>query len=224
MQAAKYPYVVPETQNYNVWAEPSHRSFIRKAGSDFGWDWGPAYATTGISGPAYLDLGLGVPEVTDLAVLLVFPGDSANLSSVHLTAKVSLDGKGLQYDSLTLELSINGVHCTSKTVTDVFASDRNEEFDIQYVRPMLPDWPWPWSWLILSTVANKSVGGYTNTPLSSGTRWRTRRCGGRSGTATRIYTTYKSRLRQTADSTSPSRTKWASDTLSSFRNRPQQAT
>jgi len=49
-QAAAYPYVVPETQNYNVWAEPSSRNFIRKTGSDMGWDWGPAYIPSGVTG------------------------------------------------------------------------------------------------------------------------------------------------------------------------------
>jgi len=43
-----YPYSVPHTLNYNVWTEPSHRNFMRKAGSDFGWDWGPAYVPAGI--------------------------------------------------------------------------------------------------------------------------------------------------------------------------------
>jgi len=49
-QAAAYPYTVPATQNYNVWAEPSSRNFVRKAGSDMGWDWGPAFISTGIFG------------------------------------------------------------------------------------------------------------------------------------------------------------------------------
>jgi hypothetical protein len=31
-QAATYPYEVPATQNWNVWAEPSSRPFLRKAG------------------------------------------------------------------------------------------------------------------------------------------------------------------------------------------------
>jgi beta-galactosidase/beta-glucuronidase len=31
-QAANYPYEVPATQNWNVWAEPSSRPFLRKAG------------------------------------------------------------------------------------------------------------------------------------------------------------------------------------------------
>jgi beta-mannosidase len=50
-QAKDYPYEVPATQNWNVWAEPSDRSFLRKAGSDFGWDWGPAFINTGINAP-----------------------------------------------------------------------------------------------------------------------------------------------------------------------------
>lgn len=49
-QASKYPYSVPETQNYNVWVEPSHRNFVRKAGSDLGWDWGPAFIQGGVHG------------------------------------------------------------------------------------------------------------------------------------------------------------------------------
>jgi beta-galactosidase/beta-glucuronidase len=35
-RAAQYPYEVPATENWNVWAEPSSRNFVRKAGSDFG--------------------------------------------------------------------------------------------------------------------------------------------------------------------------------------------
>jgi beta-mannosidase len=49
-----YPYEVPSTQNYNVWAEPSHRSFVRKPGYDMGWDWGPAFLPQGVSGKVHL--------------------------------------------------------------------------------------------------------------------------------------------------------------------------
>lgn len=54
-KAAQYPYTVPETENWNVWAEPSHRNFIRKTGSDMGWDWGPAFVATGLFGEVSLD-------------------------------------------------------------------------------------------------------------------------------------------------------------------------
>jgi len=56
-KATQYPYAVPETENWNVWAEPSHRNFIRKTGSDMGWDWGPAYVATGLFGAVTLDQG-----------------------------------------------------------------------------------------------------------------------------------------------------------------------
>jgi beta-mannosidase len=49
-KASAYPYKIPATENYNVWAEPSDRSFVRKPGSDFGWDWGPAFVPAGIYG------------------------------------------------------------------------------------------------------------------------------------------------------------------------------
>ena len=47
-RANQYPYTVPATRFYTVWSEPTHRSFVRKAGSDFGWDWGPAFVPIGI--------------------------------------------------------------------------------------------------------------------------------------------------------------------------------
>jgi beta-galactosidase/beta-glucuronidase len=58
-QAQAYPYVVPETQNYNVWAEPSSRNFVRKAGSDMGWDWGPAFIPSGIGEVRLLQAPVG---------------------------------------------------------------------------------------------------------------------------------------------------------------------
>ena len=53
-QNYSYPYEVPQTENYNVWAEPSNRQFIRKTGSDFGWDWGPSLIPIGIPGRIYI--------------------------------------------------------------------------------------------------------------------------------------------------------------------------
>ncbi|OQS05370.1 beta-mannosidase [Thraustotheca clavata] len=47
-EASAYPYYVPATINPNTWAEPTNRPFIRKSGSDFGWDWGPAFVTVGL--------------------------------------------------------------------------------------------------------------------------------------------------------------------------------
>ena len=40
-----YPYSVPATHNFDGWNEPSYRQFMRKTGSDMGWDWGPGYVS-----------------------------------------------------------------------------------------------------------------------------------------------------------------------------------
>ena len=49
-QSEAYPYEVPHTQYYHVWSEPSHRNFVRKSASDFGWDWGGSYVPSGLVG------------------------------------------------------------------------------------------------------------------------------------------------------------------------------
>lgn len=46
-QAAAYPYPVPYTRQQG---SAGQYNFIRKAASDFGWDWGPALVPAGISG------------------------------------------------------------------------------------------------------------------------------------------------------------------------------
>ncbi len=45
-----YPYAVPAILYYNTWSEPSHRNFLRKSPKDFGWDWGPSFLPSGITG------------------------------------------------------------------------------------------------------------------------------------------------------------------------------
>lgn len=47
-------------------------NFIRKAASDFGWDWGPAFAPSGISGPVYLH-AYSQPFITGVCVAEGFP-------------------------------------------------------------------------------------------------------------------------------------------------------
>lgn len=45
-----YPYAVPAVNYYNTWSEPSYRNFLRKSPKDFGWDWGPSFIPSGITG------------------------------------------------------------------------------------------------------------------------------------------------------------------------------
>jgi len=125
-KASRYAYSVPHTENYNVWTEPSNRNFVRKAGSDYGWDWGPAYAPSGITGgvslfqspygrvdslvvlqslsPSYEEVTLepklrvfGVSEKSQVKVSVYIDGDE-KLSNMY-----ALDSSGdTEYISLTL--------------------------------------------------------------------------------------------------------------------------
>ena len=52
--ASKYPYAVPATLYYNTWSEPSQRNFLRKSPKDFGWDWGPSFVPSGLTGDVVL--------------------------------------------------------------------------------------------------------------------------------------------------------------------------
>lgn len=79
--ASQYPYTVPATQNWNVWAEPSDRSFLRKAGSDFGWDWGPAFVSTG----SYGAITFYQTEVAKLSGLISEQTFNSDFSEVDVT-------------------------------------------------------------------------------------------------------------------------------------------
>jgi beta-mannosidase len=85
-KADQYPYSVPHTQNYNVWTEPSDRNFIRKAGSDFGWDWGPAYVPSGVTG----SISMYQSTMGKFSNLLILQDLSEDFAEVTLTPKLQL--------------------------------------------------------------------------------------------------------------------------------------
>ena len=64
-QKAAYPYEVPSSY-YPVYSEPSARNFIRKPPYDFGWDWGPSFMPTGITGG--VTLRDDAPRLRELAI------------------------------------------------------------------------------------------------------------------------------------------------------------
>ena len=123
-KADKYPYFEPATENFNTWTEPSRRSFVRKAGSDFGWDLGPANVTSGIAGAAFIEVKETVLELLDLDVLQVFPNGNEDLSVVDVTVSVVLRGEHARQENVTLELHINEVK--KAMVTTKIMNDRKE--------------------------------------------------------------------------------------------------
>ncbi|DAZ98649.1 TPA: hypothetical protein N0F65_000844, partial [Lagenidium giganteum] len=137
-QAKRYPYYVPATRNFNTWTEPTHRPFLRKAGSDFGWDWGPAYVTTGIAGRVYLEtLPTKLLEISSMNVQQ-FARDKEQ-STVDL--KITLDIKGYEQSSeLVVDLFLDGSKV--QHVTTTASSLVHSRMDISHTlhRPLL--W-WP---------------------------------------------------------------------------------
>ncbi|KUF90641.1 hypothetical protein AM588_10004695 [Phytophthora nicotianae] len=127
--ADTYPYFVPATENFNTWTEPTRRSFARKAGSDFGWDWGPAFVTSGIAGAAYIEFGEPVVKLKDLQVVQVFPGGKEDLSVVDVTVRVALDGGKAKHENVTFDLFVNEEKKT--TILTTIPEDWKEDTAIE---------------------------------------------------------------------------------------------
>ncbi|CAH0479250.1 unnamed protein product [Peronospora belbahrii] len=131
-QADKYPYFVPMTRNFNTWTEPTRRSFVRKAGSDFGWDWGPAYVTSGITGAAFIEIEQPVIKLKDLHVVHVFPSRKEDLSIVDVTVHVTLQGGKVTHENVTFELFVNEVRKTAITTTISKNWTKDETIDLTF--------------------------------------------------------------------------------------------
>jgi beta-mannosidase len=112
LKALKYPYEVPETVNWNIWAEPTSRNFVRKAGSDFGWDWGPAFLPLGITG----DVLLKQCKFGCLDQIIVNQDLSADLKSAHITVGVSLLRAPAHATQSTYSVYVNSELVLEKTV------------------------------------------------------------------------------------------------------------
>ena len=66
---------VPASIYYNDYAEPTNRNFVRKPPYDFGWDWGPVFAPTGILGNVTLSAAAPSRKVaTDVAEAVASDG------------------------------------------------------------------------------------------------------------------------------------------------------
>ncbi|KDD76102.1 hypothetical protein H632_c355p0 [Helicosporidium sp. ATCC 50920] len=96
-QAEAYPYSVPFTRQLG--ALPNY-NFVRQAAADFGWDWGPAFAPTGITGPVTL-VGYSAAFARTMGTTQVFHLDE----SVTLTVDaVIFPAEEHERGNLTLEL------------------------------------------------------------------------------------------------------------------------
>jgi beta-mannosidase len=140
-EASKYPYSVPETQNYNVWVEPSHRNFLRKAGSDMGWDWGPAFAPSGIAGEVYFfQEPKNVGKLDGVSVQQTF---NSNMSSVLLEVRVQITSIPLDIDeqSVPIQVFLNSQRYISTTVT--IGTNEREAILVGSIVVDNPDLWWP---------------------------------------------------------------------------------
>lgn len=114
-----------------MWAESSHRSFIRKAGSDFGWDWGPAFVTCGITGSAYLELASPDPlnqplALEDINVEQTFPNGNGDLSIVDLAVQVFISQPKARYENVELRLFLDNKLQVTQTTTVELVDDALE--------------------------------------------------------------------------------------------------
>lgn len=79
-------YDIPEVAHYNNWPEYSARQYIRKPGSDFGWDWGPAFIPAGI----VKDIKLIKSSTPQISSVLVYQDHKQEAGAVQIEVNVSL--------------------------------------------------------------------------------------------------------------------------------------
>jgi len=109
----KYPYSVPHTENYNTWTEPSHRNFIRKTGSDFGWDWGAAFIPVGIYGDVSLTIG---PTLREMTVQQTFDHRDNHELVVSIVVDTIIENVG-KVTQVALQAQIEGLALERRVVT-----------------------------------------------------------------------------------------------------------
>ncbi|KAI6651994.1 Beta-mannosidase [Oopsacas minuta] len=82
--ALEYPYHVDQQFTY---FEGTNRNFVRKAQSDFGWDWGPAFAPVGIWKDVYM-VGFDEFMISNF-VPIVYWNDTYDCFEVKITVYIS---------------------------------------------------------------------------------------------------------------------------------------
>jgi len=130
-QASAYPYPIPATQNYNVWAEPSNRSFVRKAGSDMGWDWGPAFVPVGITG----DVTLFEASRGRFEGFSVIQDISHDFTSVTLNIAAQIGSLPRNFqEEMSFTVLIDGVSQSSHSVKIDHENDKEIDSDVRLIK------------------------------------------------------------------------------------------
>ena len=75
-------YEVPSSIYYHTWSEPSARNFLRKPPFSFGWDWGPSFMPSGITGGVRIT-SAAAPRLDELAVRQTHEPSGAVVVSVR---------------------------------------------------------------------------------------------------------------------------------------------
>lgn len=150
-KAKEYPYAIPESVYYHTWVEGSqpdtegwgngtytHRNFIRKIASDFGWDWGPAFVPSGITNVAIVSRRSATLEA------LTVHQDHSEDGSVTLYIEAHLDAAAEAAATLTVSAfsplqGVGGSVSTTASV-QVAAGERHAQAKLTITNPML--W-WP---------------------------------------------------------------------------------
>lgn len=104
-KANDYPYSVPAGGKYYP---VGNRNFIRKAQSDFGWDWGPAFVPVGI----WRDISLVIFEaelglVTDVVPQTYLHDNNNFMISTLLCAQLAIDDPVTMDTSITVDPLVN---------------------------------------------------------------------------------------------------------------------
>eukprot|EP00727_Mastigamoeba_balamuthi_P002117 m51a1_g11902 hypothetical protein (860) ;mRNA; r:619921-622662 len=91
---------------------PAHRQLLRKPACHFGWDWGPALPSCGVSGPARL-VAHSAPLVASVTPLQLWSGDDCGELTVSVRVRVECGTPGLAFDAeaslLSASASVRGV-------------------------------------------------------------------------------------------------------------------
>ena len=135
-RASTYPYPVPASIYYHTWSEPGDtwvynatcetgpcvgglpfRNFVRKSPTDFGWDWGPSFMPTGITGSVTLRPSKSASEEGPELRRLSVAQEHLRNGSVVLAVKAHLapgwDATRLHASHVALRLELCQPDCAS---------------------------------------------------------------------------------------------------------------